>query len=96
MTGHPPPLPVGRRPFYTNRVFLGALLLLSALQTTLVLWPERHLVSWFGLAPPRPDDRRLRYSLLVITGTHCLLALLLEVRLDNTQTNAETCKPRGS
>ncbi|KAF0294031.1 putative cation-transporting ATPase 13A3 [Amphibalanus amphitrite] len=70
--------PPFRRPFYTNRLFLGALLLLSALQTTLVLWPEPHLVSWFGLAPPRPEDRTLRYSLLAVTAGHCVLALSLE------------------
>ena len=72
-------VPPRRRPFYMNRLFLCALLLLSALQTVLLLWPETHLVGWFGLAPPRPEDRRLRYCLLAVTAAHCGLALALEV-----------------
>jgi len=67
-----------RQPFYTNWVFGGLVLLLTAFTTILLVYPPDFLAEFFELQPWTPKDAWFRVSLLHLPIVNTILAILIE------------------
>lgn len=74
-----------RKPFYSNVLFLGALIVLTLFTTFLLLCPLEPLASFFELQPPSEDSVRFRFMLMLFPLIHMVLACCIEMCVAETK-----------